>query len=403
MSRILIAWELGANLGHLTRLLPIAEILQQQAHQVLFVVRDTEAAAVLLEPRGFAFISAPYYIGKTKIAQPPVNYAELLIADAYLAKPSLIGRIRSWLALYQLYKPDIILIDYAPSALLAAHIEHIPAVCIDNGFGMPPLVSPMPTIRPFETVSTHRLSQAETLVLTAINAVSHHFQGPLFKQFVELFNTQATILATFPELDHYGVREHGDYVGPIFSYIGSLSASWQTETKTKIFAYLRPDMPGLQALLKVLASIDTEVVCVIPGLTRLNRELAKKLRVYTQPVLLNSFIVKANLVISYAGSGLTANALLAGVPLLLLPYTIEQYLQARRIEQLGAGLMLNQERSESVIKQALDKILSEPHFHKAASDFAVRHVGFHPAQAANYVVKSIEAIIQRQSIKYGLN
>ena len=40
MARILIAWELGANLGHLLRQLMIARELRRRDHQVLFACRD---------------------------------------------------------------------------------------------------------------------------------------------------------------------------------------------------------------------------------------------------------------------------------------------------------------------------------------------------------------------------
>jgi len=55
MSKILVSWELGANFGHLTRLIPIAERLHQLGHQLFFAVRDTEVAAALLEPQEFPF------------------------------------------------------------------------------------------------------------------------------------------------------------------------------------------------------------------------------------------------------------------------------------------------------------------------------------------------------------
>lgn len=39
MSRILFAWELGENYGHLMRLAPVADKLRAAGHQLLFAVR----------------------------------------------------------------------------------------------------------------------------------------------------------------------------------------------------------------------------------------------------------------------------------------------------------------------------------------------------------------------------
>jgi hypothetical protein len=46
--RVLLTWELGLNVGHLTRLLPVAERLKADGHSVLVATRDIQAAAMVL-------------------------------------------------------------------------------------------------------------------------------------------------------------------------------------------------------------------------------------------------------------------------------------------------------------------------------------------------------------------
>ena len=54
MSRILICWELGGNLGHVMRLLPLARILRVQGHAVTWAFGKTRAAAwQLVTAEGF--------------------------------------------------------------------------------------------------------------------------------------------------------------------------------------------------------------------------------------------------------------------------------------------------------------------------------------------------------------
>jgi len=43
--RVLLTWELGLNLGHLTRLLPIAQKLMADGYVLLAAVRDIEAGS----------------------------------------------------------------------------------------------------------------------------------------------------------------------------------------------------------------------------------------------------------------------------------------------------------------------------------------------------------------------
>jgi len=216
MSRIFVSWELGANFGHLTRLMPIAVQLRQLGHELFFAVRDTEVAAALLEPQGFSFTQAPFWHGHACLSAPPINYAELLIAEGYCQQNGLSGMLRSWLSLFQIFQPDVVVADYSPTALLAARIAKIPAVCIDNGFGLPPNIAPLPSIRSWESITEQRLQYAEETVLRSINLVCRAFGGPALERLADLFNTVGTVLTTFAELDHYGARNETEYAGPIF-------------------------------------------------------------------------------------------------------------------------------------------------------------------------------------------
>jgi len=67
MSRILIAWEMGRNWGHLSRLVPLAKRLKSRGHSVLAVVRDIAAASATLGPAEVTFIQGPCHIGVQSI------------------------------------------------------------------------------------------------------------------------------------------------------------------------------------------------------------------------------------------------------------------------------------------------------------------------------------------------
>lgn len=395
MSKILLSWELGANFGHLTRLMPIAERLRQLGHQLFFAVRDTEVAAALLEPQEFPFTQAPFWHGRSCLSAPPINYAELLIVEGYCQRDGLSGMLRSWLSLFRIFQPDVVVADYSPTALLAARIAEIPAVCVDNGFGVPPHVAPLPSIRGWESITEQRLQQAEATVLLGINPVCRAFGGLALERLVDLFNTDRTVFTTFAELDHYGSRNETEYAGPIFSNAGGQAVQWNNTHRRKIFAYLRPSVPGTDNLLKVLAELDAEVICVAPGLKRLNRAVADRLRVYVNPVQLDPIILSADLVVSYAGSGMACCALLAGVPLLLAPQNVEQYMFSCRVGELGAGWVMGTNRSEAEFRSALQQLLNEDRFRGAARSFAAQHSGFHPDQAAGYAVRAIETVLRQ--------
>lgn len=268
MSRILFAWELGANYGHLTRQLPIAEKLRKQGHAVFFAVRDTTIAAGLLEPLGFAYTQAPFDTAKRRPAQPPANYAEILLASGYADPPTLCGMVRSWLSLMRLLRADCAVIDHAPTALFAAYLAELPAAVIGTGFEIPPDRSPLPSIRPWDNIGLDQLQQAEEKVLVRLNSLSASFGRPKLHRIGELFRYASTLLASFAELDHYGVREGQNYAGPLSTDFSGQQENWHEPDKPHIFAYLRPAVPGFEFLLQALSKLKAELIIAAPGIRR---------------------------------------------------------------------------------------------------------------------------------------
>ena len=150
MSRILMAWELGANFGHVARLAPIAEQLRAAGHEVVFAVRDLKAAAEILGPRGFAFVQAPVIHAGRRPARAPVNHAEMLSLEGYSDQAAAWGMVSGWITLVRTFRADAMVADYAPGALVAGRILGLPRAQIGTGFEIPPLASPMPSIRSWE-------------------------------------------------------------------------------------------------------------------------------------------------------------------------------------------------------------------------------------------------------------
>lgn len=58
MSRILLVWQLGGNLGHITRLRTLGRSLRARGHEVTFAFEDMRGAAQLIA-EGFFVVQAP--------------------------------------------------------------------------------------------------------------------------------------------------------------------------------------------------------------------------------------------------------------------------------------------------------------------------------------------------------
>jgi len=79
-------------------------------------------------------------------------------------------------------------------------------------------------------------------------------------------------------------------------------------------------------------------------------------------------LARASVFISHGGMGGISEAMHYGVPMLLLPKTIEQQLNARRIHKLGAGIDTRAEQDvpATVLKEETSKLLANPSFKQNA-------------------------------------
>jgi hypothetical protein len=59
MSRVVYAWDLGANQGHMGAFLPLARELRAHGHTVHWAVARTHEATRLLKAEDFAWMQAP--------------------------------------------------------------------------------------------------------------------------------------------------------------------------------------------------------------------------------------------------------------------------------------------------------------------------------------------------------
>jgi UDP:flavonoid glycosyltransferase YjiC (YdhE family) len=97
-------------------------------------------------------------------------------------------------------------------------------------------------------------------------------------------------------------------------------------------------------------------------------------------------------VIGHGGLGTVLRALAHGVPQLLLPLGRDQAFNARRIEQLGAGIRLPADAPPEHIRIALDALLSDPRFAEAAALAARRIAADEPDRTA---VQALERTARR--------
>lgn len=391
MARVLIAWELGEAFGHLARCLRLAQGLVARGHGVTLALKDLRLPAAQALTPGITVLPAPLTPHRRAGDSPPVNYADVLRDSGFADARDVAARMNAWRGVFSLARPEVLVADHAPTALLAARLANIPHLSIGNGFAIPPAVAPWPSIRPWETVSDQALIAAETRLDQVLDAAQKVLGHTRTVRVRDLFG-EHDILDTFAELDHYGARPDGRYVGPIVSVLQALRVAWRSKEGSRVLAYLRPAVPGFAAILQALARLDAEVLCVAPGMSpdAAKRYATRRLRIALAPVDLPPLFEHADLAVGYGNCGFSTQALLAGVPLLMRPRHVEQALLAHRVEALCAGKLLGGKIDADSVTASLQELLDNPAYRQAARAFRRRHAGFSPRQAIEQSLFLIE-------------
>jgi len=372
MSRILFAWELGGNYGHLSKLIPLAHLLQQRGHEPVFVVRDLAVATVLMG-KEFTCLQTPRPSESIRQSRVPVSYADILTGAGLGDRNTLDGMLHAWQGLFNLVKPDVVIAQFAPTVILAARQAALPILQLDTGFECPPEIQPYPCFRPWMKISRDTLLEREEQLLQTVNTVCHQSYNNLHTA----LRPDVALLTTLPELDHYP-RRGGRYIGPLFSIDSGEELAWQTTDSKRIFVYLRP-FTELPVLLNELKQSQAEVVAVIPGIDcKLADSFSgERFRILSGQVRLDRLLPQADLVISHGGHGLTSASLLQGVPSLAVPTMIEQWMTARNLERLkiGRGVTRAALRKQGC-SDALDGLLQNVSYTEHAMTLAAKYQSY---------------------------
>lgn len=407
MRRILIAWELGAHLGHVLRILGVARELRARGADVLIAVRDLRAAAATLGRDGFACVQAPLMPappGATGASPEPAGYAGILAACGFADSATLRAMVQGWDGLLDVYRPHALLADHAPTALLAARLRELPAAQIALGFELPPATRPLPVLRPWIRHDVGELLALEDGLLATINTLCDERGRARLDHLAQLYASAAPMLATLPELDHFANRAGGHYVGPLFSLDEGEPAEWPATDAPgpKTFVYLRPG-PAAQHVLEALSRRATgQAIAAIPGLddTTAAQYRSARMAVHTHAVR-TRVAQSADLLVSNGGHGLTAAALLAGVPLLALPGNVEQWMLAQRVVQLGAGVSLNPDQVEQRAAIAINTLLEGGAERSAARAFAARQASVDQVGTIQRIVDAVDQICRPDLLLHG--
>lgn len=399
MNRILFTWELGGNLGHLSRQLMIARVLKRRGNRCLFAVRDADIAAFQLSADGFEYAQAPFHCSPEHEPRVLASYADILSFNGYASPEQLSGLVDAWFELFGRFHPDVIVTEYSPTAVLSATLAGIPVMRIDTGFGLPPDERPFPGFRAGFGRSDAEALAGEQALLTTVNTVCGKLGRPGFKSLQEMLATDRDLLTTVPELDHYQGRRFGSYIGPLFNITDGRDAYWPDRPGRRVFVYLRP-FEGLETVLQTLADGSFSTIAVVTGIAPelIRRYESDRFRISAHPLRVADLLPGADLAITHGGHGLASACLHFGIPMLLIPQVIEQLMTARNFERLGTGIGVNYDQVATGFTTALNRLLTEPSFGERADVMADRYSDYDQELVICNLADTIEGIMRRSKV-----
>src|SRR5260221_11928412 len=249
MARIAFAWELGGELGHAMACNVLARALHARGHRLALGFRQLHQLSYLADTAPYDVFQAPVSVNEGQGWPVPWSFADILVGCGYDRPDHLAGLLGGWLALYERWKPDLVVADSSPTALLAARVLGLRRVSFGNGFSIPPRLNPLPAFRFDEPVSPERLMASDARALASVNAVLERFGVPALSTLAQQFETDEDFLATFPELDAYGNRPETGYWVPRFSVDQGASVRWPAGPGKRVLMYLKNNQPQLDALI----------------------------------------------------------------------------------------------------------------------------------------------------------
>ncbi len=169
----------------------------------------------------------------------------------------------------------------------------------------------------------------------------------------------------------------GDRFGPNTRFVGpSVLGVHPRAAQPRPLVYVSlgtvvSDTPAFyRRCIRALARMDADAVVSVGEATDLAAlgEIPANVRVFPRVNQLE-ILARADVFLTHCGMNSVSESLLCAVPMVLFPQTSEQALVCRRAEAVGAGLRLRRS-SPRAIRRALETVLHDPRYRRAAQDMA---------------------------------
>jgi len=334
---------MGSGLSHLTNLKPFIDAAIAAGHHVTLAAKElVNIVPVFGRQYNFNLFQSPYLWRNAVRRYPHLQSYAQLVLQRFGSETELLVLVAAWDTIFAAVKPDLVVYDYAPSALVASLGKPWRKLMVGSGFLMPrtdePYLGVFPGVR--NTEENHRqLRDGDARLLQLINAVNAERGLSALATPAELITQcHSQLLLTLPELDHFGSRPGETYLG-IPEAIGGAEPLWPAGKGFKVFCYLS-SFARMKELMAALHAHGASVLVYGRNIPQSMRECFPE--VAFTDTLLNMTKVgrQADLFVTMGNHTTCAHAVMQGVPLLMVPTNQEQLYLVKRVVSAGRGVCL---------------------------------------------------------------
>ena len=400
MATVLCVWELGADLGHLVSLRAPIEVALTAGHEVVLAARQLHRVPEVLGDLPVTYLQAPFKQDAVAADQAAFqSYTHLLARQCFSGVVELHMYLQAWQAIYALVRPDVVLFEHSPTALIAAYGYDFKKILVGNGFTAPPVSVEMGA--PFVPFPTTELTPAvvaglqhdDEQVLKVIQAAQARIAGslPLCGLRDIYAQADAIFLMTWPELDPFGPRSGERYLG-VNALAAQQAPAWPEGGGAKVFGYLQV-IPAMERLLKDLHASD---ICALIYVRNLPESLraqfsGERMRFIDHLVDLRQVAQTASWVLHHGNHSTMAAFLAAGVPQLVIPRHQEHLFAALRLVSQGCGAMAFQD--QTAFTAAIGAMGGNPQLKPCAQTVARQCLAQDTTWAAAYIGKTFASLL----------
>jgi len=384
---ILMAWELGNEIGHLSQFAEMAAAFKAQGHQVVVALRDLSRTHFFFKKADVPVIQAPVWLYPVQMQRPVFCMADILMTKGYLYHTTLQNLVEAWQALLDLVQPDLVVSEYAPTLRLALRGSAIPDVVMGTGFAEPVAGQPMLDMRPTPQADGIVPAQERKLLLT-VNQVLDALGKPPLDRYSDLFQPDLMVMKTLPPLDIYERNAATHYCLPL-SRSRRPAAQWLDRPGKKVFVYGLPEHSQWSVLIDALKACNANVFLYSPGdrRQRVKAHDEGSFRLSVEVVNVPESLRQADLFVCHGDMHNLVQAACVGVPVLSLPMNLEQLLNSLKYQGLSAGVCLQKIAAVAAGVEIINRMLSDEGLSAAAQQLAQRAGAFDQADAMEQVVE----------------